>query len=209
MWMPSIAIICALVSMVQTKTIDEVILMKRPLYLGFAKIARFLVHRSNWTAMGTISTLSPIQGYPMVNVKSIVDSAANAKSTGHIYLLLTDLDISAKDLNASNKVSALFTEEQDLTCTLNNMDPMDPVCARAMFVGKIKKFERNSKESNKVKEWFLSRHPAAREWFVNGLDELHGFYFCELDIEYITVLSSFGGAVTISIEDYFNENYDQ
>lgn len=209
MWTSSItatAFIYVLFSVVQAKPIDEKAVSDRPLYKEYAKIARYLVHRSNWTAMGTISTLSQIKGYPMVNVKSVADSALNAKSTGHIYLMLTDLDLTARDLNVNNKVTALFTENQDLTCTLNNIDPIDPICARAIFVGKIRKLEKNSKEFDDASEWFLSRHPAARDWYVNGL---HGFYFCELDIEYITVVSFYGGAETVSVEDYFNANYDQ
>lgn len=206
MWTPSVAItaiICALLSTAYAKPINED--PDRPPYIEYAQIARYLVHRSNWTAMGTLSTIPEIKGYPMVNVKSVADSAANAKSTGHIYLLLTDLDLTARDLNVNNKVTALFTENQDLTCTSNNLDPIDPICARAMFVGKIKKLDKKSKEYNRANEWFVSRHPAVKEWIRNGV---HGFYMCELDIEYITVLSFYGGAQTVSVKDYFNANYD-
>lgn len=44
----------------------------------------------------------------MVNVKSVADSATNAKSTGHIYLLLIDVDLTARDLKVNNKVTVLF-----------------------------------------------------------------------------------------------------
>lgn len=206
MWNSSVAvtaIICAFLSMVYAKPVNED--PDRPPYIEYAQIARYLVHRSNWTSMGTISSISQINGYPMVNVKSIADSAANAKSTGHIYLILTDLDLTARDLNVNNKVTALFTENQDMTCTKNNLDPIDPICARAIFVGKIKKLDKNSKEYSQANEWFLSRHPAVKEWIRKGV---HGFYMCELDIEYITVISFYGGAEVVSVKDYFNANYD-
>lgn len=110
----------------------------RPPYNEYAKIARYLVHKSNWTSMGTISTEPALLNYPMVNVISIADSALNAPSTGRIYFLLTDLDFTGQDLAVNNKLTALFTEDQDLACTTNHTDTMEPICARVIFVGQMR-----------------------------------------------------------------------
>ena len=64
-----------------------------------AVVARKLVHKANWASAGTISTAHEIQGFPMVNIISIADSAKNAKSTGNIYFLLTPLDFTEQDLD--------------------------------------------------------------------------------------------------------------
>jgi Pyridoxamine 5'-phosphate oxidase len=37
-----------------------------PPHTDYAKMARWLVHNTEWTAMGTISTLPAINGFPMV-----------------------------------------------------------------------------------------------------------------------------------------------
>jgi hypothetical protein len=37
-----------------------------PPHTDYAKMARWLVHNTEWTAMGTISTLPAIAGFPMV-----------------------------------------------------------------------------------------------------------------------------------------------
>lgn len=63
-----------------------------------AKVARTLVHKSNWAATGTISTNTKVQGFPMVNIISIADSAKNSPSTGNIYFLLTMLDFTGQDI---------------------------------------------------------------------------------------------------------------
>lgn len=175
----------------------------RPSYHEYAKMARYLVHKSNWTAMGTISSLSIIQGFPMVNVISIADSAWQAKSTGRIYCLLTDLDFTAKDLAKTNKLTALFSEDQDLACTANGTDSMEPTCARVIITGSIMRLDPNTPEYADANEWYTNRHPASIHW-----RKTHSFYFCKLNIENIAVLDFYGGAHYISVVDYYNANYD-
>lgn len=196
-------IFCGILFLGEYKLITAIDLTIRPPYHEYAKMARYVVHKSNWTSMGTISTRSTISGFPMVNVVSIADSAYNAKSTGHIYFLLTDLDFTAKDLAVNNKLTALFTEDQDLACTSNNTDTMDPTCARVIFTGKIARLTPGTLEHKQADEWYTNRHPASVEW-----RETHTFYFCKLNIEHIVVLDFYGGANYVSIDDYYNANYD-
>lgn len=103
----------------------------------YAQMARYLVHRSDWTSMGTNSLQFP--GFPMVNIISIADSPKHEKSTGNIYFYLTDLDYTGKDLKKDNKLTIMLSQDQDLSCTKASMDSMEPTCARIMVTGSIKK----------------------------------------------------------------------
>ena len=85
--------------------------------------------------MGTISTLSSIKGYPMVNIISVADSKRQEKSTGNIYYYLTMLDFTGQDLAKENKVTIMISNDQDLACSVNGTDPMEPTCARIMISG--------------------------------------------------------------------------
>lgn len=85
--------------------------------------------------MGTISTSKPINGFPMVNIQSVADSAKDEPSTGSIYFYLTDLDFTGQDLTKNNKLTAMFTNDQDLECSNKGIDPMEPTCARIMISG--------------------------------------------------------------------------
>ena len=108
-----------------------------PDYREYAKMARYLVHNSEWTSMGTISTVPTIKGFPMVNIIAVADSAKGQQSTGSIYFYLTMLDFTAQDLSKDNRLTALFSMDQSLACTKENVDPMEPTCARIMISGSL------------------------------------------------------------------------
>ncbi|XP_017047030.1 uncharacterized protein LOC108092071 isoform X2 [Drosophila ficusphila] len=112
---------------------------KRKQELNHAKIARDLVHRANWAALGSLSTNKLVEGYPMVNIISIDDSDEKGNSTGRIRFLLTDLDFTGPDWQKDNKVTFLFSDEQTLRCKDAGKDPMEPTCARSMISGQVKK----------------------------------------------------------------------
>lgn len=199
----ALSLLCGIVSLGKSKSINAFESTVRPPYNEYAKMARYLVHKSNWASMGTISSLSKIHGFPMVNVISIADSANTTQSTGNIYFLLTDLDFTGQDLAINNKLTALFTEDQDLSCTSNNTDPMEPTCARVIFTGKLERMAKGTNEYKNADEWYTNRHPASIEWRKS-----HAFYFCKLNIEQIAVLDFYGGANYVSVDDYYNANYD-
>jgi len=167
------------------------------------KIARTLVHQANWASVGTISTNPTILGYPMVNIISIDDNTIEGRSSGRIHFLLTDLDFTGPDWKHENKVTFLFTDEQNKKCKQRNEDPMEPTCARAMISGKIKQMDKNSKEYPDALAAFTKRHPAATKW-INA----HSFYLCELQIENIFVLDFYGGPHDVSASDYYNADPD-
>lgn len=171
--------------------------------LKHARIARGLVHKANWTSMGTISTAEGMEGFPMVNVISIADSPLNGKSTGRIFYLLTDLDFTGKDLHVNNKITALFTEDQDLTCTNKGVDSMEPTCSRVIITGHNRIVNENDKDYSFIDSAFTSRHPASTKW-----RESHSFYYCELGIEKIALLDFYGGPKHITPADYFRADPD-
>lgn len=96
---------------------------------------RILFSNSDWTAFGTNSATKELHGYPMVNVISVADSKRGDPSTGDIYYYLTNLDYTAQDLMRDNHLTMLFSQEQSLSCSLDNVDPMEPTCARIMISG--------------------------------------------------------------------------
>lgn len=75
----------------------------------------------------------------MVNVISVADSKFGAPSTGHIYFYLTNLDFTANDLMKENKATLLYSADQDLSCSQQSIDSMEPTCSRIMISGKVKK----------------------------------------------------------------------
>lgn len=85
--------------------------------------------------MGTISTLKNITGYPLVNLKSVADSVKGEPSTGNIYFYMATEDFSARDLMKDNRLTVMFSNEQDHACTNKGVDPMDPTCARVIMAG--------------------------------------------------------------------------
>lgn len=74
--------LCLLISLVHPKVLilnvfdieSNDLELDPPDHTDYAKMARWLVHNVEWTAMGTISTLPSINGFPMVNVIAISDS---------------------------------------------------------------------------------------------------------------------------------------
>lgn len=76
MWINNVTsalVVCTILSLGKDKSINASDFSARPPYHEYARVARYLVHKSNWTLMGTISSVSAIHGYPMVNVISIED----------------------------------------------------------------------------------------------------------------------------------------
>lgn len=202
MYSRSVAIVCAIIVLVTS----EVVMARSAKYLEenhHAKVARRLVHKANWTSMGTLSTSEEFLGFPLVNIISIADSALNNKSTGHIYYLLTDLDYTGKDLHIENKLTTLFSDDQDLSCTKKNIDSMEPTCARVIICGQNRILNETSDEYKFANAAFTSRHPASIHW-----RSTHSFYLCELIIERIALLDYYGGPKYITPEEYYDANFD-
>ncbi len=70
-----------------------------------------------------------------MNLKSVADSARGEPSTGNIYFYMIAEDFSARDLMKDNKLTVLFSDDQDLACSKKGIDPMEPTCTRVIIVG--------------------------------------------------------------------------
>lgn len=187
-----------------TKTSDELVASEPPPEPeNYAKMARWLVHNSEWTSMGTISTVPSIIGFPMVNVVAIADSDIDARSTGQVYFYLTMLDLTAKDLSKQNKLTALISMDQSLYCKQRHIDPMEPTCARVMFTGEALRIPKDSDEFAFGTAAMLSHHPASANWVAT-----HDFFLCKLNITSIVVLDFYGGANFVKVDDYLKADLD-
>lgn len=207
-----ILIICQLIFLVQPKVfvvdiednyLDSVIDDPPPPHTDYARMARWLVHNMEWTSMGTISTLPAIAGFPMVNVIAIADSEKGAKSTGNIYFYLTMLDFTAQDLSKKNQLTALFSMDQNLSCSKQNMDPMEPTCARAMISGEALQVFNDSAEFDFATAAMVSHHPASINWL-----KTHDFFLCKLNISSICILDWYGGPHYVTLNDYFKADLE-
>ena len=73
-----------------------------------ARMARYIVHNSDWASMATLSTRDPIAGYPFASVFSVSDGSDVKESSGIPYLYMTPLDMSVKDLEVRLGLGALI-----------------------------------------------------------------------------------------------------
>lgn len=73
----------------------------------------------------------------MVNVVSVADSKIGSKSTGDVYFYVLKVDPMFADLKYANKITALFSNEQDLACSKRGLDAMEPTCSRVMMTGYV------------------------------------------------------------------------
>ena len=92
-----------------------------------------------------------------------------------------------------------MTLAQGEYCSENGYDPQDPPCPRLILSGSISKIEADSAEENFAKEALFTRHPSMANW-PSG----HLFYFAKMNLQNILLLANFGGAATVSVEDFYN-----
>ncbi|XP_041765040.1 protein CREG1-like [Anopheles merus] len=177
-----------------------------PPHTEYAKMARYLVHKAEWVSMGSLSTVDAIKGFPMVNIISVADSARGEKSTGTLYFYLTMLDYTAQDLDRDNRLTVMLTLDQDLYCTRNGIDPMEPTCARIMVSGRADKIENGTAEYAFGSRAMFSRHPAAQKWIQT---DGHNFFLCKLNITQIAVLDFYGGPHYVTMADYLAADPDK
>lgn len=174
-----------------------------PPHTDHAKMARWLVHNSEWTAMGTFSSLPALKGFPMVNVIATADSSKGEKSTGNVYFYLTMLDFTAQDLSKQNRLTTLFSMDESLYCSKRSVDPMEPTCARVMISGNVVRMQADSEEFKFATSAMISHHPASINWL-----NTHNFFLCKLNISSVCTLDWYGGPHFVTPDDYFKAELD-
>lgn len=146
--------------------------------------------------MGTISTVPEILNYPMVSIVSYADSARGEKSTGEFYMLLTANGGCGPDLEVNKRVTVLVAMAQ---YKKNCKDPMDPLCARVMISGTIKKIEEGTEEHDFGMKAMISRHSDSVNWDV----KTHTFYLHKIEIQHMMIKDFYEAPVVIPVEEYF------
>uniref|UniRef100_A0A8C4RKT5 Cellular repressor of E1A-stimulated genes 1 n=1 Tax=Erpetoichthys calabaricus TaxID=27687 RepID=A0A8C4RKT5_ERPCA len=160
-----------------------------------ARVARFIVHNSDWASMATIASRDPIIGTPFANVFSVSDGPLD-NSTGELYMYLTALEISVQDLQVNPSASLVMSLAQTSYCMKEKYDPQSPLCAHVIFSGTIVKV--NDTEADFAKEALFSRHPEMIQWPSD-----HNWFFAKLNITNVYVLDYFGGVKTVTPIEYY------
>uniref|UniRef100_A0A0P4WDJ7 CREG-like beta-barrel domain-containing protein n=1 Tax=Scylla olivacea TaxID=85551 RepID=A0A0P4WDJ7_SCYOL len=163
-----------------------------------ARVARYVVHISEWASIATISTADPIKGYPFGNIMSISDGTVD-RSSGTPYAYITRMDLSGKDLLMDNRATLSISEAQSDYCQKHDLDPEDPRCARILLTGTMEEIKNGTSEAEFAKAALFSRHPVMESWPTD-----HHWIFVKLKIEHIYVLDFFGGAKEVDVVDYYN-----
>ncbi|XP_056320271.1 protein CREG1 [Danio aesculapii] len=161
-----------------------------------ARMARFVVSKSDWASVATISSREPVRGQPFSNSFSISDGPPGA-SSGTPYLYLTHLDISVQDLQVNPQVSLSVSLAQSSYCRNHGFDPQSPLCAHVILSGSLLQLN-DSEEVCVAKRALFSRHPQMQDWPSD-----HGWFFAQINITQVWVLDYFGGVKTVTPEEYY------
>lgn len=160
-------------------------------------MARYIVHVSDWAAMATLSTRPATLGAPFANVFSVADGT-RYRSTGVPYMYLTDWEMSVKDLRVNNSASLTMSLAQGDYCSQHDYDPESPLCAHVILSGTVRQMDSSETDYAFARDALFTRHPEMASWPVS-----HEWFVAMLEIKDIIVLDYFGGAITVSREDYF------
>lgn len=163
-----------------------------------ARVARYVVHISEWASISTISTADPIKGYPFGNIMSISDGPVD-KSSGTPYAYISRMDLSGTDLLTDARATLSISEAQSDYCQKHDLDPEDPRCARILLTGTMDEVKNGTSEAEFAKAALFSRHPVMESWPAS-----HHWIFVKLNIKHIYVLDFFGGASDVDVQEYYN-----
>lgn len=164
-----------------------------------AKMARYVLHASNWTSVASISSRKEIAGHPFSNVFSVSDGADVESASGIPYFYLSKLEMSVHDWKHDSRGSMSVSLAQGNYCDANNLDPEDPRCAHVIFTGRMEVVKANSTEEAFARDALFKRHPEMSSW-----PDDHGWFFAKMNMSSILVLDYFGGVKTVTLKDYFN-----
>lgn len=173
----------------------------RPPHTDKAATARWLMNRTFWGSLSTISTLPALKGKPFSNIISFVEGFPG-NSTGQPYFFVSDMDQSMVDLKKLNYASLAVSEAASGPCgdgTATN-DPEDPRCVRFVLNGSWSKVPEGTQEWKLAQQNLFKHHPEMREWAKMGS---HDFYVAKLQIEHLWEIDWFGGGYDMPLADYF------
>ncbi|CAL8468144.1 g7683 [Coccomyxa elongata] len=165
---------------------------ERPYHAEHAKMARWLIAENDW---GTVSTTSiHLAGAAFGNLVSYADGP-KGNSTGRLLFYLTPMDATTTDL-AANSAATLTVGEIQLAGSCGVMDPEDPTCAKVSISGRMQIVPGG--DVAEAEQLLFRRHPQMKSW-PRG----HNFSIWELHVKEARLLDFYGGAATVSPEEYF------
>ncbi|KAL0271100.1 UNVERIFIED_CONTAM: hypothetical protein PYX00_008306 [Menopon gallinae] len=163
-----------------------------------ARMARYIVHISNWTAVSYLSTHPDTKYIPLSALFSVSDGPEK-NGSGIPYFYVTPLEEAVSDMLTNNNCSILMSLAQTSICKKKNWDPEDPRCAHVILTGLFEPVNENSTEYPVATQALFSRHPS-----FSHLPANHNFFVAKLNIERILVQDMFGGPSLVPLSDYFN-----
>jgi len=186
--------------LVYTSNDDEVTEAGPPPHEQAARMARYILHQSDWTSMATLSSRANFSGYPTANVFSVSDGPID-NSSGTPYFYLSAWELSSHDLMKNNRASITMSLAQGQYCKVNDIDPEDPTCAHVIMTGRIQflKPNKHPEEVEFARNALFTRHPAMEGW-----PKGHEWSFAKLAIEDIMLLDFYGGVKHVNVKDYYN-----
>ena len=185
------------VAMTKDMFVDKSFSYNPPPFVEKAKRARYLLHYTNWSVIGTTSSLYKISGVPVpfTNVVAISDGPMD-NSTGIPYFYVSLVDPSVKDIAKNDVVCISMSEMETSYCESKHFDPELPPCARLTLCGQFKHVSGDEKTF--ALNAMFSRFPDMKDW-----PSSHDFFPAKLDLSLIWILDYFGGATLVSATDYF------
>lgn len=158
------------------------------------QMARWMVHTLSWGVLHTIST--NLNGSPFGHVVSFSD----ADASGRIFVYMTKMSPSLRDVDSNPWVSLSLSEAQ-VVSQFKNGSPCrgeiaeEPTCARLTLSGKLEKVPQS--EVTLARNGVLGRHRTMWRWPKN-----HKFEFYELKVADIFFIDFYGGVKPMSTKQY-------
>jgi len=171
-----------------------------------AQVARWIVSQAQFGMMATTSCGSGgrPKGLAMSNVASVSDGVhsdvAAGNSTGVPLLYITAMDPTGADLAVNPAGSIGFTQaygkDGGFPAAAACKEPENPTCARLTLMGSWELVSAPAAKAAAKKALF-SKHPQMASW-PGG----HGWLVYRLKIDYIFLLSNYGGTAPIKVAEY-------
>ena len=170
----------------------------RPPYFEYVKVARWLVHNSDYAVSSTSCASERLgcafKGQPFGDIMSISDGNAS-QSTGIAYTFLPPEDSATQDIIADPRMTLTFSEKA-IGCKTT---AEDPPCARLTIAGKLTQVP-DGPESELALSYLFSKHPQMKAW-----GKAHAFkpyWMAKENISSFFFIDFYGGAKEFTVEEY-------
>nr|ATU82451.1 venom pyridine 5' phosphate oxidase [Lethocerus distinctifemur] len=162
-----------------------------------ARMARYVVHNSDWCSVSHVSRQNQTYGYPQARVFSMVDGPTY-NSTGVPYIYVTLMDEGTQDLLKTGRCSMTMSLAQGDYCKNQSYDPEDPRCPQVILTGNCLKVPDQTEEWNFARNSLFCRHPIMARWPPG-----HQWIVMKLQVKNILLVDDIGGNKYPTVEEYF------